>query len=37
MLFAPKGVWGLVSERFDLTLFPTRRRLIVDVKNGNCA
>ncbi|WP_298871389.1 branched-chain amino acid ABC transporter permease [uncultured Bradyrhizobium sp.] len=30
MLLAPKGVWGLVSERFDLTLFPTRRRLVVD-------
>ena len=29
MLFAPKGLWGLVSERFDLTLFPTRRRLVV--------
>ena len=28
MLFAPKGLWGLVSERYDLTLFPTRRRLI---------
>jgi len=29
MLFAPKGLWGLVSERYDLTLFPTRRRLII--------
>jgi len=29
MLFAPKGQWGLVSERYDLTLFPTRRRLVV--------
>jgi len=29
MLFAPKGLWGLVSERYDLTLFPTRRRLVV--------
>jgi len=28
MLFAPKGLWGLVSERYDLTLFPTRRRLL---------
>jgi hypothetical protein len=26
MLFAPKGLWGLVSERYGLTLFPTRRR-----------
>ena len=29
MLFAPKGLWGLVSERYGLTLFPTRRRLII--------
>jgi branched-chain amino acid transport system permease protein len=29
MLFAPKGLWGLISERYDLTLFPTRRRLII--------
>ena len=31
MLFAPKGIWGLVSERYGLTLFPTRRRLVVAV------
>lgn len=30
MLFAPKGLWGLVAERYGLTLFPTRRRLIAD-------
>ena len=35
MLFAPKGLWGLLSERYDLTLFPTRRRLVVDAKDGN--
>ncbi len=29
MLFAPAGVWGLISRRFDLSLFPVRRRLIV--------
>ena len=29
MLFAPKGLWGLVSERYGLTLFLTRRRLII--------
>ena len=34
MLFAPKGLWGLVAERYDLTLFPTRRRLLVDTKDG---
>jgi branched-chain amino acid transport system permease protein len=29
MLFAPKGIWGFVSERYGLTLFPTRRKLVV--------
>jgi branched-chain amino acid transport system permease protein len=27
MLFFPKGVWGTIAERFDLHLFPIRRRL----------
>jgi branched-chain amino acid transport system permease protein len=27
MLIAPKGLWGLVAERFDLQIFPIRRRL----------
>ena len=27
MLFAPRGLWGLISDRFDLHLFPVRRRL----------
>jgi branched-chain amino acid transport system permease protein len=30
MLFAPRGLWGLLTDRYDLTLFPTRRRLVVD-------
>ena len=31
MLFFPKGIWGTLAERFDLHLFPIRRRLeIVD-------
>jgi branched-chain amino acid transport system permease protein len=30
MLFAPKGLWGLVSERYGLTLFPTQRRLVTE-------
>ena len=29
MLFAPKGLWGFVSERYGLTLFPTRRKLVI--------
>jgi branched-chain amino acid transport system permease protein len=29
MLFAPKGLWGYVSDRYGLVLFPIRRRLVV--------
>jgi branched-chain amino acid transport system permease protein len=29
MLLAPKGIWGYISERYGLVLFPIRRRLIV--------
>jgi hypothetical protein len=29
MLFAPKGIWGLVVEHWNLQLFPVRRRLVV--------
>jgi branched-chain amino acid transport system permease protein len=29
MLFAPKGLWGFVAERYGLTLFPTRRKLVI--------
>ena len=36
MLFAPKGLWGLVAERYRSELFPTRRRLVVDARDGNC-
>ncbi|MGA3309541.1 MAG: branched-chain amino acid ABC transporter permease, partial [Xanthobacteraceae bacterium] len=28
MLFAPTGVWGVISGPFDISLFPVRRRLI---------
>lgn len=28
MLVAPKGIWGWVVEKYDFSLFPTRRRLI---------
>ena len=27
MLFAPQGIWGFVSQRYGLQLFPVRRRL----------
>ena len=28
MLFAPRGLWGLISERTGLQFFPVRRRLV---------
>lgn len=28
MLFAPRGLWGLISDRTGIELFPIRRRLI---------
>jgi branched-chain amino acid transport system permease protein len=27
MLFAPRGLWGLISDRTGIELFPVRRRL----------
>ena len=35
MLFAPKGLWGFVSERYHLVLFRTRRRLVIGGKAGD--
>jgi branched-chain amino acid transport system permease protein len=32
MLFAPTGVWGMISRRFDISLFPVRRRLVAPDK-----
>ena len=29
MLVAPGGIWGFVAQRFDLQIFPVRRRLKV--------
>ena len=37
MLFAPKGLWGLVAERYDTTLFPTGRRLVLQADRGRRA
>ena len=35
MLFAPRGLWGLIAERSGVQLFPVQRRLVgVDVKGG---
>jgi len=33
MLFAPKGIWGLITSRWDIHLFPVGRRLIVTKKD----
>jgi branched-chain amino acid transport system permease protein len=35
MLFAPKGIWGLIVERFGWQVFPLERRVILD--EGNAA
>ncbi|MFD2055936.1 branched-chain amino acid ABC transporter permease [Mesorhizobium calcicola] len=36
MLFAPKGLWGLISARSGLHLFPVRRRLAgPNIKGGD--
>ncbi|MEL7099121.1 MAG: branched-chain amino acid ABC transporter permease [Pseudomonadota bacterium] len=30
MLFAPRGIWGLITDRTGIELFPVRRRLILN-------
>lgn len=34
MLFAPRGLWGLLSDRTGVALFPVRRRLVLDGAEG---
>ena len=34
MLFAPRGLWGLISDRTGLQLFPVQRRLTGTVTKG---
>ena len=36
MLFAPKGLWGYLSQTYGLELLPTRRRLALrsDAERG---
>ncbi|HLQ20079.1 MAG TPA: branched-chain amino acid ABC transporter permease, partial [Tabrizicola sp.] len=29
MLFAPRGLWGLIHDRTGLSLFPVQRRLVI--------
>jgi branched-chain amino acid transport system permease protein len=35
MLLAPHGLWGFVAERYGVTLFPTRRRLVIDNRDDS--
>lgn len=30
MLKMPSGLWGTFAQRYDISLFPTRRRLVID-------
>jgi branched-chain amino acid transport system permease protein len=30
MLFAPKGIWGFLADRYGLAVFPIRRRLVAN-------
>jgi branched-chain amino acid transport system permease protein len=34
MLFAPAGIWGYISRRYGLAIFPTRRRLVENGRGG---
>jgi len=34
MLWAPKGLWGLIVERFGWEVFPLERRVVIDDRNG---
>jgi branched-chain amino acid transport system permease protein len=35
MLFAPRGLWGLLSERFDVQVFALRRTLLTSIPDPN--
>jgi branched-chain amino acid transport system permease protein len=35
MLLAPRGIWGYLSQRYELTLFPIRRRLVERSVSGH--
>jgi branched-chain amino acid transport system permease protein len=37
MVFFPKGLWGSLAERFDLHVFPVRRRLMWTMDPGRMA
>ena len=33
MLISPQGIWGWVLIRYDLQLFPVRRRLVINTRD----
>ena len=35
MLFAPRGLWGLFTDKTGIELFPTRRRLVIKKEADN--
>jgi len=35
MLWAPKGIWGLIVERFGWQVFPLERRVILDDRGAH--
>ena len=37
MLWAPKGIWGLIADRFGWQVFPLERRLVFDSGKGASA
>ena len=34
MLFAPRGIWGLISEKTGFQIFPVRRRLVIGAQSN---
>lgn len=37
MLFAPRGIWGFLADRYGLSIFPTRRLLVRNAAPANTA
>lgn len=31
MIKAPKGIWGVIADRYDIRFFPVQRRIKLDV------
>ena len=37
MLWAPKGLWGLIAERFGWQVLPLQRRVVLDDRGAGAA